>query len=149
MDIIEKLTSSLGLKLELSRSTQVLNAEPEEGARFLIIDETFTFVTVEGEYIPFIGSQPLLSMFPSARVDEGALKFLVNGADVMRPGVISHDEWGKAGRIVIVRDQPKGRGIAVGRAMLDSKEMAEKTKGACIKNLHHVGDRYWTLYKQI
>jgi RHS repeat-associated protein len=34
-------------------------------------------------------------MLPAARVDEGALKFLVNGADVMRPGVISYDDWGQ------------------------------------------------------
>ena len=149
MDLIEKLTTALGVKLDLSRSTQVLNVEPEEGARFLIIDDTYTFIAVEDEFIPFIGSQPLLSMLPSARVDEGALKFLVNGADVMRPGVISHDDWGEAGRIIVVRDQPKGRGIAVGRALLDSVEMAEKAKGPCIKNLHHVGDKYWNLYKQI
>jgi PUA domain protein len=149
MDLIEKLTTSLGVKLDLSRSAQVLNAEPEEGARFLIIDDNYTFIAVGDEFIPFIGSVALLSMFPSARVDEGALKFLVNGADVMRPGVISHDDWGPAGRIIVVRDQRKGRGIAVGKAMLDSKEMAEKAKGPCIKSLHHVGDKYWNLYKQI
>ena len=33
MAIIEKLTSSLGLTLDLSHSTQVLNVEPEEARR--------------------------------------------------------------------------------------------------------------------
>ncbi len=149
VDTIEKITSSLGIRLELTRSSQVVNVEPEEGCRFLTVGDSYTFIEVGGKFVPFLGSQSVLSMLPSATVDTGALKFILNGADIMRPGIKSYDDWGQVGRIIVVRDEPKVRGIAVGRTLIESKEMALKTKGACIQNLHHVGDKFWTLYKRI
>jgi PUA domain protein len=88
-------------------------------------------------------------MLPSAKVDSGALKFILNGADVMRPGIRSYDDWGPVGRVIVIRDEQKARGIAVGRTLVESKEMAVKAKGPCIQNLHHVGDKFWNLYKTI
>jgi len=153
-DYIEKIQSSCDIRLDISRSAQVEIIEPEDDVRFVIVDGRYAFVEqasadVPATFIPFVGSQPVLDLFPSARIDDGAVKYIIKGADVMRPGIVKYDEWGAMGRLVVVRDDAKGRGLAIGRTMVASQEMAKLTKGNCIKNLHHAGDRIWDSYRKI
>ena len=149
IEAVEKIESSLGVKLNLSHSSQGACEEPEDGVVFLRFDGRLVFVQSGGRTVPFLGSQETLSLFPSATVDEGAIKFLLNGADVMRPGVRAFDDWGESGRLVVVKEEKKGRAIAVGESTVASEAMAGMAKGVCFKNLHHVGERYWNLYKTL
>ncbi len=148
VDMISKIESSLGVSLNLSKSAQAQCAEPEEGAVFVELNG-FEFVKAGEDYFPFLGSTAALGLFPSATVDEGAIRFMLNGADVMRPGVRKFDDWGAAGRMVVVREEKKGRAIAVGPSIVASSEAKGMEKGGCVKNLHHVGDRYWNLHKSL
>jgi len=146
--LIEKIEASLDLKLNLAKSSQASCEEPSEGIVFTHFDNV-VFVQAGGSFFPFLGSQEALSLFPSALVDEGAIKFLLNGADVMRPGVKSYDQWGGAGKTVVVREEKKNRAIVVSRSTLKSEEMTTISKGTCLKNIHHVGDEYWNAYKTV
>ncbi|MBI3860035.1 MAG: hypothetical protein HY296_07370 [Thaumarchaeota archaeon] len=148
LDTIERIQTSLGVALDLQKSAQASCEEPEEGVVFVHLDG-MVFVHSKEAYLPFLGSPDALKLFPSATVDEGAIRFLLNGADVMRPGVRSFDEWGGQGRLVVVKEEKKGRAIAVGTSTVSSDEARKMTKGSCLRNLHHVGDRYWTLFKQV
>ena len=134
--------------LGLGKSAQAKCEEPADGVVFVNLDG-LTFVQLDDGFLPFLGSKETLDLFPSATVDEGAIKFMLKGADVMRPGIRSFDQWGAAGKMVIVKEETKGRSIAVGRAIVSSSEAQTMTKGACLKNVHHVGDRYWTIHKQV
>ena len=147
-DTISKIEGSLGLSLRLPKSAQALCAEPEEGAIYVTVGG-YEFVQSGDTYFPYLGSQATLALFPQAYVDEGAIKFLLNGADVMRPGIRKLDDWGSAGRIVVVREEKKGRAIAVGLSIVTSADAQAMSKGGCIRNLHHVGDRYWNLHKSL
>jgi PUA domain protein len=146
--MIGSIESSLGVKLDLSKSAQASCEEPEEGVIFIHLD-SMVFVKAGATLIPFLGSPAALSLFPFATVDEGAIRFLLNGADVMRPGVKAFDKWGDTGRTVVVKEEKKGRAIAVAASLVSSQEASGMTKGACLKNLHHVGDRYWNLFKKV
>jgi malignant T-cell-amplified sequence len=153
-DYIDRIQSSCNIQLDIGRSAQVEIIEPEDDVKFVIVDGKYTFVergTTGGgtTFIPFVGSQPVLDLFPSARIDDGAIKYIIKGADVMRPGIVKYDEWGAKDRLVIVRDDAKGRGLAIGRTLVESDEMAKLAKGNCIKNVHHAGDRIWDSYKKI
>jgi predicted RNA-binding protein (TIGR00451 family) len=148
VEMISKIEGTLGLSLNLSKSSQAQCAEPEEGAVFVTLD-SFEFVQSGNAFFPFLGSQQTLALFPNAVVDEGAIRFMLNGADVMRPGIRKIDDWGPAGKMVVVREERKGRAIAVGTSLVPSSEAQGMTKGGCIKNLHHVGDRYWNLHKTL
>src|SRR5207245_3639727 len=121
-ETIDKIREKLSVSLDLPRSAQVSAAEPSEGVIFVNLDKRYTFVETGEETVPFLGSQETLGLFPSARVDEGALKFVLNGADVMRPGIRSFDDFG-AGRLVVVREEEKGGGIAVGWAVVSSSQL--------------------------
>ncbi len=148
-DFIESVQANSGLKLDVSRSAQVEVIEPETGLRFLVIDGRYTFVEKEESLIPFVGSQQTLTLLKSAFVDEGAIKYILKGADVMRPGIVRYDPWGEKDALVAVRDEKKGRGLAVGRAAVSRDEMAGIGRGISVKNLHHAGDRFWEAYKLI
>jgi PUA domain protein len=147
-DMISKVESSLGLSLNLPKSAQAQCAEPEDGVVFVTLDG-FEFIQSGESFLPFLGSASTVALFPSAIVDEGAIRFLLNGADVMRPGIRRLDDWGGEGRMVVVKEEKKGRSIAVGTSIVPSSEAQGMAKGGCIKNLHHVGDRFWNLHKSL
>jgi PUA domain protein len=148
IEMIQKIESSLGRALNLPKSAQADCAEPVEGVVFVNLDG-LTFVKVEDRFVPFLGSPKVLELLPSAVVDEGAIRFLLNGSDVMRPGIRDFDDWGGSGSMVVVKEEKKGRAIAIGLSSVSSSEASEMTKGSCLRNLHHVGDRYWALHKQV
>ncbi len=154
-DLIADVERSAGIHLDVPKSAQVEILEPDDETKFVIIDGRFTFISKGGEaaggssYIPFVGSAEAVGLFPSAYIDEGAVKYIIKGADVMRPGISKYDDWGEAGKLVVVREDKKGRAAAVGKTVVSSKEMAELKKGNCIRNLHHAGDKFWTAYKTI
>ncbi len=145
---IQKIESSLSVTLDLPKSAQAQCAEPEQGIVFVSLD-SLVFVQAGEKFVPFLGSPEVLALFPSAVVDEGAIRFLLNGADVMRPGIRKLDDWGAVGRVVVVKEEKKGRAIAVGLSTVASSDARSMTKGSCLKNLHHVGDRYWNLHKSL
>ncbi len=147
-EMISKIESALGLSMNLPKSAQAQCAEPEEGVVFVTLDG-FEFVQSGGGFFPFLGSAATLGLFPAAVVDEGAIRFLLNGADVMRPGIRKLDDWGGAGKMVVVKEEKKGRAIAVGTSMVSSAEAQAMSKGGCVRSLHHVGDRFWNLHRSL
>ncbi|MDG6915126.1 MAG: hypothetical protein JRM86_01240 [Nitrososphaerota archaeon] len=148
-ELIAEVERSTGVHMEVPRSAQVEILEPDGESKFVIIDGRFVFVSADGGYIPFVGSSEAAGLFPSVTIDEGALKYIIKGADVMRPGISKYDDWGDAGRLVVVREEKKGRAAAVGRTTVPSAQMAELKKGNCVKNIHHAGDRLWDAYRTI
>jgi malignant T-cell-amplified sequence len=147
-DMISKVESSLSLSLTLPKSAQADCAEPVDGVVFVNLDG-LTFLQAGESYLPFLGSKEALALFPSATVDQGAIRFILNGADVMRPGIRKLDDWGDVGRLVVVHEEAKGRAIAVCRSTVSGQEAQSMTRGSCLKNLHHVGDKYWTAHKAL
>ena len=73
-------------------------------------------------------------------VDKGAIRFVTNGADVMRPGITKIDPSIKMGNIVVIVDENHDRALAIGRAMFDAKQMEDKKSGKVVKNLHTIQD---------
>ncbi len=81
---------------------------------------------------------------PKVIIDLPAVKFIANGADVMRPGIKGMDEFLKNDVVAII-DEKYGKRIAIGIALYDSKEIESMEKGKVIKNVHYVGDKIYNL----
>jgi len=81
-------------------------------------------------------------------VDFGAVRFVANGADVMRPGITMIDPSIKKGDIVSIIEETKNRALAVGKALYDASEMEIISSGKVIKNLHTIQDSVWEFEKQ-
>ncbi len=120
----------------------------EEGKFLLQAENFFAIQTRESVILPFLGKPELLDHFPTVYVDMGAIKFVCNGAKVMRPGITSLGTFRKDG-IVIVKDQTYKKGLAVGVALVDSEIAASMSTGYVIDNLHYISDKFWEAYKSI
>lgn len=81
---------------------------------------------------------------PVITVDLGAIKFVTNGADIMRPGITEIGDDVLEGNLVVVVEERKKTPLCFGVAQYDAVDMREKTGGKCVKNLHYLKDKYWT-----
>ncbi len=83
--------------------------------------------------------------YKKVTVDMGAIKFVSNGADIMRPGVSSIEDGIEKDDLVLVVDENHGKILALGIALLDSSGMRSASGGKIIKNAHAAGDVLWEL----
>lgn len=81
---------------------------------------------------------------PRVTVDMGAVGFVTKGADIMIPGIVRVDDNVKQFSLVEVTDEKHGKPLSVGLALMDAGTIKSSSKGPAVKNLHYVGDTYWT-----
>lgn len=122
--------------------------EVDADKRLLMADDLIA-VQVQDNIVPFLGGNAaMLSRFPSVTVDMGAVRFVCNGAKIMRPGITNFDTF-KKGDIVLVKDQTHGKVLAVGTALENSETARSMTKGYVLDNFHYISDKMWEAYKEI
>jgi PUA-domain protein len=81
-------------------------------------------------------------------VDKGAIRYVANSADVMRPGVTKIDPTIKKDDIIVIVDENHDRALAIGKAMYNANEMEKITTGKVVLNLHTIQDSVWEFEKQ-
>ena len=97
---------------------------------FLIIDGRVAYLLMDEVAFPSL--RTILDRGIETRwaeVDEGAVRFLANGADVMAPGIIAADTSISSGDWVYVRDGRHKRSLTVGRAVMSGPDMVVGDKG--------------------
>ena len=94
-------------------------------------------------------NQEALDRLPAMIVDMGAVPHIVNGADVMRPGIKDFRGEFNEGDFVVVRDERYLRPLAVAIALVGLEECKAMRRGKVAKNIHHVNDRIWKLMRRI
>ncbi len=97
----------------------------------------------EGGLLPSLKFDELINDLPKIVVDMGAVAHVVNGAQIMRPGIKQFDNDFAKGDLVVIVDEKFGKKIALGLAEMDSQAMKSLSKGRVITNLHYVGDELW------
>ena len=115
-------------------------------------DAAVDLVLVDGEPLVFyIDAEPFLTvrganaLEPNAgivTVDAGAISFVSDGADVMRPGIVEADADIAEDDLVVVVEETHGKALAVGRARTDGDAMVGDS-GKVVSSLHHVGDELY------
>ncbi len=144
-DVMDKMTKQW--HIELPKSKTLVLHEIDENTH-LITGDSLTAISIGDTYIPFLSEIGLLEKFPKAIVDAGAIKFVCNGANVMRPGIKKFTEFQKDDIICVV-EEVHNKFLAVGKALTSSAEMPTITKGEVVKNLHYISDKYWEAAKLI
>lgn len=129
----------------ISRGEDVLIVSEEE-LELVVLNNMPAFVKLNDLLIPtlLLIKLHINDLVPKVVVDEGAVKHLLNGADVMIPGIREFDEF-NMNDVVSVWGPKKEAPIVVGRALISSNAMRELRKGKAIKNLHYAGDKIWNL----
>lgn len=98
--------------------------------------------------IPHLAQQELLNHFASVQVDMNAVKFVCNGANIMRPGITDFATF-KESEIVLVKDQTHKKELAVCISLVDDVNARKMERGVVLNNMHHIGDIYWEIKKTI
>ena len=137
-DIEETLSAALGIDLAGDSYERVEFADSERD--LVLVDGDPTVCYFDGE--PFVTVRGA-NDFPPERhvvtVDTGAISFVSDGADVMRPGITEADSDIQSGDLVAIAEETHGKVLAIGRAMADGEEMVGES-GKVVESLHHVGD---------
>jgi PUA domain protein len=108
-------------------------------------------VVAQGEPVFILGERPVPHLgivgelgLKEVVVDMGAVGPVCRGADVMAPGVVRADSEIRIGELVVVTDERHRKPLAVGEALVPGERMSGR-EGRVVKNLHHVGDKFWKL----
>jgi PUA domain protein len=134
-------------KIEVPKTKNLTTHEISDSAR-LITGENFAAIKIDNIIIPFLSETLMLEKFPKVIVDMGAVKFVCNGATVMRPGIKNYSDFEKD-QIICIVEESHNKFLAVGRALVSSKELETMTKGEVVKNLHYISDEFWETAKGI
>ena len=145
-EINKMLKRSLGEEASLFDTSFVERAETDADLSIYLIDKKSLLISRDDWAFPTLRGAHLRPF--SARrivVDSGAVSFMVNGADVMRPGVVSVAMDVKANEPALIVDERHGKPLAVVIALYDASEILAMEKGKIAKNIHYVGDLIWNL----
>jgi len=114
----------------------------------LITGQGIKILKIGDDHLPFLSETKMLERFPYVMVDMGAVKFMCNGANVMRPGIKNYSNFDKDEIVCIIEESQK-KFLAVGKAQVNSEELESIQKGEIVKNLHYVSDKFWEIGKTI
>ncbi|MCQ1539558.1 RNA-binding protein [Methanocalculus taiwanensis] len=144
--IKKMIERALGEEAALFDTTSIERAETDADLSIFLIDKKPLIISRDEWAFPTLRGAHLRPF--SARritVDSGAVSFMVNGADVMRPGVISVTDDVKKGEPALIVEERHGKPLAVVIALYDADEIIAMEKGKIAKNIHYVGDAIWNL----
>jgi PUA-domain protein len=129
---------------------QKLEIVSEGKCTILEIDDKPLFFQFEGRWLPLLRlilSGEIRVPYRKVTVDMGAIKFVANGADIMRPGITQIEDGISIGDPVLIIDETHGKTLALGIALFNSEEMRTASGGKVIRNAHAAGDALWELTK--
>jgi PUA-domain protein len=138
-DIVEAFGNALSFE------NKKLEYVESEGQDFIFVDGEPLLFKIGGKIFPTV--KGALKLNPARRrvvVDSGAVRFIINGADTMSPGIVEADPEIKEGDLVIIVEKTHGKAIGIGKALVAGKDMVGG-KGKAVKSIHYVGDEIWKL----
>jgi len=141
-DDIDAIRAALrdGLGIEVAGDAfELVEFEDSDVDVVLVDDEPEAFYVDEEPFVTVHGANAYDPEKGVVTVDAGAVSFVSDGADVMRPGIERADDGIEAGDLVAVAEATHGKVLAIGRAMTDGGDMVGDS-GKVVESIHHVGD---------
>lgn len=148
-EILDLIESELGSPIrDMDSSSRFELGILDEGTRILIMDGKIIFFEENERFYPTLHALLDGSVsIPKISVDMGAVKFVVNGADIMRPGITHIEDGIEENTIVAIVDETHGKPLAVGVSKMSSEDMRVATKGKVVMSIHHINDDLWNFSK--
>jgi len=139
--IARSLVETVGIEIKGSMERVEI-----DGRVVILVDGEPLILEYDGRF--YLTVYGLLKFKPSRGrviVDEGAMPHIINGADIMKPGIVEADKDIKTGDFVYVVVEKKETPLAVGIALVDGRDMVGG-KGKAVKNMHHLKDKIWKTF---
>ncbi len=142
----EKLKFNVENMLNSKASVEIVEGDFGE---LLLVNGKPTFFKLSGAILPMLSAAEIVAKLPKAVVDMGAVRFVCNGADVMRPGIVRYEGTFEKGDLIVVVDVSHGKPLALGEALLNSEQAKVTKQGPVIKSKHYVSDKVWNFAKTL
>jgi PUA domain protein len=145
-DLLARLSEQIGTSADLFRADMIEVLETNADVSLFMVNKkpllmdtgNWVFPTLKGAVqLPFAERRVV--------VDAGAIPYVINGADIMRPGIVSVTDDVKAQAPVQIVDERHGKPLAIGIALFDAPDLRKSTSGKMVKKFHHVGDEIWNM----
>jgi PUA-domain protein len=145
-DLLARLAEQIGPSAGLFHAEMIEVLETTANVSLFMVNKKPLLLATEDWVFPTLKGA-LQSPFPERRVvvDAGAIPYVVNGADIMRPGIVSVTDDVKANAPVQIVDERHGKPLAIGIALFDAPGLRASTAGKMVKKFHHVGDEIWNI----
>ena len=108
------------------------------------VNDSLDFFYLNEKPVPTLHYLMKNNVLKKITVDMGAVKFMINGADLMRPGVVDIEDEMNADEIVCVVDQNNQKPLCLVITLDTSEGMKAMDKGKIARNIHYVGDEIWS-----
>ncbi|NYT18677.1 MAG: RNA-binding protein [Methanosarcinales archaeon] len=142
--LLTSLRSSFGDVID-KIADKKLESATADWFHIIIVDGDILFIQEDDHPFPTVRGVLELDLdCHKVTVDAGAVRFVVNGADIMSPGIVAADPEIVENDLVIITEETHGKPLAIGRALVPASEMVGKS-GKAVKSIHHVGDDLWNL----
>lgn len=140
-DLVTTIENSFGATLT-GDAFEAVSFANEDRELILIDGEPAVFNFDDGPVLTVRGANAVDPTRNIVTVDAGAVQFVSNGADIMRPGIVAADEEIDAGDYVLIAEETHGKILAVGIAKTSGSDMLGDS-GNVIDTIHHVGDDWY------
>lgn len=138
---LSKEVESYGLEISKKDQVELI----EDKYKIILINKKPAFFYYQDQPAPMLKFLQENDVLKKITVDMGAVKFVINGADIMRPGIIEIEAGVSREDFVAVIDKNNKKPLAVGIALYSSEEMKKMASGKVIRNIHYVGDELWKM----
>jgi len=132
------------------KDASVLESKGKEKTSFILVDGRPMFYRFrDGPYFPTLRLLHMYpDMMPSVKVDKGAIKFVLKGADIMCPGLTSSAadcsvELGEGAPVAIFAEG-KEHPLATGVTKMSTADIRKINKGVGVGVVHYIGDELWS-----
>ncbi|MEM0056862.1 MAG: DUF1947 domain-containing protein [Candidatus Geothermarchaeota archaeon] len=132
-----------GLSLHITKPKDVRLVKANE-KKIVFIDKVPVLIWINNMYLPFVMAADNFVGLKKVYVNKGAIKPILNGANIMRPGLTKWDSFTE-GEIVAVYSEDYNTPIAIGISVMSSNLLNEMKRGKVIDNIHYIGDAYWKI----
>ncbi|MFC1752931.1 DUF1947 domain-containing protein [Thermoproteota archaeon] len=140
-DVNKKIEDTYGVEDFFSKKDKIELVDED----IILHNDIPAFFYHEGKISPTL-KLLLKHEFPIKKVtvDMGAVKFVVSGADIMRPGITDFGKDIEKDDLVAIVDQNNHKPMAIGQMLFSGAEAEAMTSGKVVKSVHYVGDALWT-----
>lgn len=131
------------------KASMVLGKCADKVCVVLVDDEPLFFNHRDGPYFPTLRVlHRYPDMMPRLRVDKGAIKFVISGANIMCPGLTSsgatiHDEVDEDEPVAIYAEG-KEHALAIGITKMSTADIKSVNKGIGVDLVHYLNDGLWS-----
>ena len=144
-DISRRLVD-FGFTLTLKEDLEYL--ELRSGEKLYLLRNKPLIIEMGNEYIPSLFSCNLFKL-PVIWVNHGATPHIINGADLMAPGVVKVVGQLAEGKVAVVTEQSKNIPLAIVKVLGNWDEMLRVGRGKIARNIHHINDKVWRAVMEV